>query len=360
MSTIHKAIIRSYNAGTHHATVQLTASIAQYLADLRVATNIPAADVVADRECTVLMLDPNNPTDALILSIQGAMPTGGGGGTTDHALLTHLAYADAAHTGFCSLATAQTLTAEKLIDQAVALRFGHASGPTLQGPATDNVLTLTGRLKIAPDSPASGIVLEIAPTGTPTGTSIKNLAVSNTLTALTAGTDYYGFYVVPNIAIPAASTTCDLFGLWFQGFVKAGGAGTVVPNLVGGLFRTGTFAYNGTITSARCLEADPFHQSYASALITTTWGLRINGPGYSCMQDVYGIQCTDFTAPTGFIRLLELGPSTPYLRVVGGAPAGANQTNLWLSEGAAPTTLRQVQWKLNSALVAGDRVMVLV
>ena len=44
--------------------------------------------------------------------------------------------------------------------------------------------------------------------------------------------------------------------------------------------------------------------------------------------------------------------------LVGAAPA-ANCTHLWLAEGVTPT-LRNVQWKLYSALVAGDRVCVLV
>jgi hypothetical protein len=59
------------------------------------------------------------------------------------------------------------------------------------------------------------------------------------------------------------------------------------------------------------------------------------------------------------VRLLELGPATPYLRLVGGAAPAANCTNLYLAEGVVPT-LRQVAWKLKSALVDADKVMVLV
>jgi hypothetical protein len=57
-------------------------------------------------------------------------------------------------------------------------------------------------------------------------------------------------------------------------------------------------------------------------------------------------------------HLAWLGGTTPLLRLDCGTPA-ANCTQLWLAEGVTPT-LRNVQWKLFSTLVAGDRVAVLV
>src|SRR3972149_6369480 len=78
---------------------------------IRAATDIPAADVVAGRQCTVLFLDPANQDDAVVLTIQGALPSGGGGGTTDHAALTNLAYASAAHPGFAGTGVTNTFAA---------------------------------------------------------------------------------------------------------------------------------------------------------------------------------------------------------------------------------------------------------
>ena len=80
MSEIRRAIVKSYDAAAHKATVQIAGSLAVWLDDVRVATNIPAADVVAGRQCTVLFLDPSNQDDAVIIAIQGAAPSAGGGG----------------------------------------------------------------------------------------------------------------------------------------------------------------------------------------------------------------------------------------------------------------------------------------
>ena len=74
---IAKAILRSYDDTAHEAAVQLVGSHPTLLAALRVATSIPPADVVAGRQCTVLFLDPANQDDAVILAIQGALPSVG-------------------------------------------------------------------------------------------------------------------------------------------------------------------------------------------------------------------------------------------------------------------------------------------
>jgi hypothetical protein len=51
-----------------------------WLDGVRVATDIPAADVQAGRQCTVLFLDLSNQDDAVVITIQGALPSAGGGG----------------------------------------------------------------------------------------------------------------------------------------------------------------------------------------------------------------------------------------------------------------------------------------
>ena len=77
---VRKGIVRAYTIGTHKADVQIVGSHPTLLTVIRVATDIPAADVVVGRQCTVLFLDPSNQDDALVLTIQGALPSGGGGG----------------------------------------------------------------------------------------------------------------------------------------------------------------------------------------------------------------------------------------------------------------------------------------
>jgi len=89
---IAKAIIKTYTAGTHKADVQLVGSHPTVLSAVRVATNIPAADVVVGRQCTVLFLDPANQDDAVVLTTQGAVPStpgGGGGAPSPHGEANH-------------------------------------------------------------------------------------------------------------------------------------------------------------------------------------------------------------------------------------------------------------------------------
>ncbi len=79
MPEIRKAVIKSYDAAAHKATVQIVGSLPVWLDGVRVATDIPASDVVAGRQCSVLFLDPSNQDDAVVITIQGALPSAAGG-----------------------------------------------------------------------------------------------------------------------------------------------------------------------------------------------------------------------------------------------------------------------------------------
>ena len=68
---IHKATIRSFDADANTATVQITGSLATWLADVPVARNIPAAHVIDGRTCAVLFFDASNPSDAVVLAVYG-------------------------------------------------------------------------------------------------------------------------------------------------------------------------------------------------------------------------------------------------------------------------------------------------
>lgn len=72
--SLFKGFLRAYYVGTHTADVQLAASTIQTLDGIRVATHIHAVDCVVDRECTVLFFDASNPSDAIVIGVQGALP----------------------------------------------------------------------------------------------------------------------------------------------------------------------------------------------------------------------------------------------------------------------------------------------
>jgi hypothetical protein len=77
MPTITRANIRSYDAGTHRASVQVAGSLSVWLDDVPVATGVPAADVVAGRDCAVLFYTDDNPDDAVVVVVHGAPPGAG-------------------------------------------------------------------------------------------------------------------------------------------------------------------------------------------------------------------------------------------------------------------------------------------
>ena len=79
---IRKGFIRAFTSGTHTGDVQLVGSHPTLLTGIRFAPDIPAAECDVGRECLVIFLDPINPTDASVLSVQGAVPGAPGGGDT--------------------------------------------------------------------------------------------------------------------------------------------------------------------------------------------------------------------------------------------------------------------------------------
>jgi hypothetical protein len=74
MTTIKRATIKSYNAANHKATVQIAGSLAVWLPDVPLATDIQPAEAIAGRDCTVLFYTDDNPDDAVVLSVHGALP----------------------------------------------------------------------------------------------------------------------------------------------------------------------------------------------------------------------------------------------------------------------------------------------
>ena len=75
MSTIKRGIIKSYTAATHKASVQIAGSLSVWLDGVPVATDIPATEVVAGRDCGVLFFTEDNPDDAVVVTVHGAVPS---------------------------------------------------------------------------------------------------------------------------------------------------------------------------------------------------------------------------------------------------------------------------------------------
>jgi len=380
---IAKGIIKTYAAGTHKADVQLVGSHPTIITAIRVATDIPAADVVAGRQCTVLFLDPANQDDAVILTIQGALPSGGGGGVTDHPALTSLDYASAAHTGFAGTSVANTFAALQTFNAGLKLAAAQqiqdsaGTGRILLATASPHVkLTgdaqVTGRMGVA-SAPTADRYLNVSPTGVALTGDNFLLAVNPASCSITATATYVvGVYGAPAFNLSASITGVNIQGLNYLAMAGQG-SGAVISTLRGLTTGWGALAYNGTITDAASIEATGAFILGGSPTVTTNRGVYVRNQGGASIATALGIDVEAITAgtnryglrigdmPGGTIaRILELGP-TPYLRLLGSGnwTPTANQTPLYLAEGATPT-LRQVQWKAGNALVAGDKVLVLV
>jgi hypothetical protein len=87
----------------------------------------------------------------------------------------------------------------------------------------------------------------------------------------------------------------------------------------------------GALSVARGLYLSAAY--WGGAKPDTVIGVEQEQLGGAGVVTAYGYKCADQTATT--VRLLELGPATPYLRLLGGADPAANQSNLLLKLGAA-------------------------
>ena len=375
---IHKGHIRAYDVGTHKADVQLVASMPRLLPNVRVATDIPALDCVVGREVTILFFDAVNSSDAVIIAVQGALPSGGGGGVTDHGALTGLLDPD--HPQYALLAG---------VAGGQLLKGGTAANEHLTLPATahatrgyvraqDDLQLLsnilrgsdgTARLTLAAASPHVSLTgdvdvsahLAVGSAATPT--TARALNVIDTLTLHPAVAGYFLAYgtraagpqftygLSGGARAQGTPSAAYVWGLYF--FSQHDTPSTCYQ--VGGVMIQQQSGASGTggLTIARAFFASAGY--WGGSKPTTTVGLDIEDQGDALVGTAYGVRVADQTGTVS--RLLELGPATPYLRLLGGANPPANMTNLYLKE---QTTLRRVQWKDGAAIAGGDRVMVLV
>ena len=66
---IRRGTLRSFDAGTYTATVEIAGSIAVWLSGVPVSRNIAGAEMIAGRGCAVLQFDPSNPKDAVLAAV---------------------------------------------------------------------------------------------------------------------------------------------------------------------------------------------------------------------------------------------------------------------------------------------------
>jgi len=263
-------------------------------------------------------------------------------------------------------------------------------------------VAIAGRLTLSTTSNGLGGYLSINPINA-AETSFFGINIAPVLTLSGNSRSIYAISGNATASAPASSTGHTVAGLNFLATASGGGTGTTFASLIAcDVVATGSVAGSGsrdiTLTTLNAFRGQFKATMVASGSVayavtaTAAYGLNIVAPIISIIGGTgtrtitiptyygigidakaisnasiiiggtaaYGIYVGDLTG-TSFsnVRLLEIGPATPYLRVVGNFTAAANQTPIYISEGATPS-LRQLKTKDGAAITGGDLVCVLV
>lgn len=66
---LRRGTLRGFDSTAYTASVQLAGSLATELAGIKVARNIPSAEMVTGRSCAVLFFEASNPGDAVVVAV---------------------------------------------------------------------------------------------------------------------------------------------------------------------------------------------------------------------------------------------------------------------------------------------------
>jgi len=165
----------------------------------------------------------------------------------------------------------------------------------------------------------------------------------------------YGIQVYARNLTAAYGTMTTLAGLTFNTSYQSSEDMTNAYGITGTLRATaaGTGIWS---TGVGVNIAGSYSTGSKPATVYGVWVASTLGP--AGVTNAYGIQVDDLLATTA--RLLNIGPATPYFRVIGGAAPGANLTNVYINESG---TLRRVQIVTSDGtghVAAGSKVLVAV
>jgi len=251
-----------------------------------------------------------------------------GDGTNDHSALSNLGYAQSGHTGFVPSQGEALIEILRLTQNII--RDSEGTNRLTFAPTSPHI-TLAGDLRVtqnarfgAETSPYTAIVSAVGSLDTQIASALYGLmrgtggADNNQVTA-----GLYGGAVAEGTPVAAF-----VFGLYFSAL-------HATPSLCGqlaGIYVTmGSYAAGtGALTIARGLHIAA--AGWAGSKPTTVCGIDVEQQGGSGAGTAYGLRMADQTAAT--VRLLELGPATPYLRLLGGGNPPADKSNLYLKFGS--------------------------
>jgi hypothetical protein len=242
-----------------------------------------------------------------------------GGAAGDHSALSNLGYAQSGHTGFVPSQGEALVDILRLTQNLIRDSGGNTR---LQLATSAPHVTLAGRCKLTEESaiggalPLTNKLLLVQPASPPS---------TNVFTAL---------YGQPSVSLPYGSSGGSLIGLDFTLVAIGGGGGAVLPTMRGINVGLNLFNFAGTATDLTvAFLATPLIW-FGTPAVSTWRGLHAPAVASNKITNAYGAHIEDITTNTGFTRLLEVGPSTPYLRLVGGGNPPTDKSNLYLKFGS--------------------------
>jgi hypothetical protein len=361
MTLLKRGTIKSYDAGSHEATVGIAGSQGVWLAAVPVHMGVNPDDIVAGLECGVLFFTEDNPDDAVVVTVHGAVPTPIVAGVQtlieDADQDTRVDAEEAADEDrlrFYTAGTQRLVMKNSSIHHEVIGTSFVSPGPLYVGDST----TSTGWLALRK---AMGNITS-AFLGFDINTSFNFNANNLTGEVMNAA---------PGATFNAGTSGGRVYGLNF--IASAGGTGSAAE-LIASQVRLGLLSSGAHTLATMFNIVNPLSIGFSGS-ITDVRGIRVMNQGLAAFTNVYQIDVEAVTAGTNrfgvrvanisggtIARMLEL---TNAMRVegTGNWTPTANQTPVLIYEGTTPT-IRRVQWMDPGAgganFAGGERVMVLV
>ena len=360
MTLLKRATIKSYDAGTHRASVGISGSLSVWLEGLAVSDSIPAAAVVAGRECAVLFHSDDNPDDAVVVSVHGGGPPATGPDTLieDADTDTKVQAEESPDEDKIRMDVAGT---ERFVLQDSTPHLTLTGDAKVMGnlgarttPPTDDSKFITCSPTISSFTPSVLEALELRPTIDINALTNRALyAVRGVMVGKLSGGGSYNI----------------IAGLDYVPVAWSDGAGTnTVTDLIGAQAAVQTFRLAGTlnITRAIALNADAFQNIFGTIAITDLIGVNIKGPIVDAgITTATGLRIQHIAYGTNkyLIHAFRDAANTS-LRLDAGNPPDAALTTegdsqmylAWMENGTI--NVRQVRWRQQSSLGSTDRVLI--
>ncbi|MBI2913232.1 MAG: hypothetical protein HYY03_04870, partial [Chloroflexi bacterium] len=298
-------------------------------------------------------------------AVQGALPSGGGGTPTaikdaDQDTRVEVEASPDEDKIRLTVAAVETLLIQTATPHVKATGYVRIYPPAGQS---------NGGLGIGTDADSTH-PLSILATGTHAG-GVMQIATLNTSSLVLQGSvaSLVGLYGLAPASVQNATTGHIFQGLNFAAIINGADAAAVAADLTGCRAQAGQFGFKGTITLNRQFYApSPYNVAPGAAMsFTLAIGYDADDQGANSAKvvDAISYRAAEIKGNTGYRRLLELGKN-PELRLESGDPSnpgadkGRSQLLLTFNENGVIAAVRRIEWKLQSTLVAGDKVLVAV